>query len=443
MILNLLYALLAVAFLAVYAWSFYNLPILVAGIRSARKSKKRTGESSVVHGDLPSVSIVVPVKNEKKVIGRLLDALAGLDYPAGKKEIIVVEDGSSDGTLDFCRNYAVEHNVKLRVLHKPYSDGKPSALNHGIKQARGEIVAVFDADSVPAEDALLKVVSYFEDDSVSAVQGRTLSINSEENMLTKFISREEAVWCEGYLRGKDDLNLFVRLKGTCQFFRRQVLKRLNGFDEGALSEDMELSARLTEQGHRIRYASDVKSWQESPSGLKQLLKQHVRWYRGDMEVAFKYGRLMASPSRRTVDAELTLFGPFVLIMSLLSLFAGGFLVFAPSPFGFVLELLMRSASVFGLASMFLCGLALICYSKPQGLRNALWIPFIYFFWILQSFIASYALLLIVLRRPRMWVRTEKSGAVRVAGSDQRMFALSAKSVGTLRTEGKAIVDSAF
>jgi cellulose synthase/poly-beta-1,6-N-acetylglucosamine synthase-like glycosyltransferase len=80
---------------------------------------------------------------------------------------------------------------------------------------------------------------------------------------------------------------------------------------------MEMSARLTENNYKIRYASDVIAWQESPSNLKTLFKQPTRWFRGTMEVAFKYGRLMAKPSRKNFDAVTTLFGPFILIASLI------------------------------------------------------------------------------------------------------------------------------
>ena len=118
-----------------------------------------------------------------------------------------------------------------------------------------------------------------------------MTINADENMLTKFISYEEAVWCEAYLRGKDVLDLFVHLRGSCQFIRRNVLEKLGGFSEDALSEDMELSVRLTKENYRIKYAPDVYAWQESPSSLKQLFRQRVRWFRGTIEVALKYGKL--------------------------------------------------------------------------------------------------------------------------------------------------------
>ena len=148
------------------------------------------------------------------------------------------------------------------------------------------------------------------------MQGRIHSINSHENMLTQFLAYEDAVWCEAFLRGKDALGLFVHLRGCCQFVRRSILEDLGGFDEDTLAEDIEISARLTEQQYDIKYASDVRTWQESPSTLMGFLKQRARWYRGHMEVALKYGRLLKHLDRRNLDVELTLFLPFLAIASL-------------------------------------------------------------------------------------------------------------------------------
>jgi cellulose synthase/poly-beta-1,6-N-acetylglucosamine synthase-like glycosyltransferase len=199
--------------LAVCLWALYNVPILASGVKDFCKKRQKPRKKSVPEEHFPFFSIVVPVKNEERVIDRLLTSLSTLDYPLNKREIIIVEDGSTDKTNNICMNYSKEH-ANVKILHKPLSNGKPSALNFGLAHAKGDIVAIFDADNVPAHDALLAVVEYFEDPKVAAVQGRTASINPKENMLTQFISYEEAVWCEAYLRGKDVLNLFVHLKGS-------------------------------------------------------------------------------------------------------------------------------------------------------------------------------------------------------------------------------------
>ena len=412
MITDILGFVLVGVLLAVCIWALYNVPILASGVKDFCKKRQKHQKNTVPEELLPAFSIVVPVKNEERVIDRLLDSLSTLKYPQNKKEIIIVEDGSTDKTNDICMNYAKEH-ANVKILHKPLSNGKPSALNFGLAQAKGEIVAIFDADNVPANDALSAVVEYFEDPKVAAVQGRTASINPKENMLTQFISYEEAVWCEAYLRGKDVLNLFVHLKGSCQFIRREVLEQLQGFDEGVLSEDMEISARLIENDYKIRYASDVVAFQESPSNLKTLFKQRTRWFRGTMEVAFKYGRLMTKLNRINFDAETTLFAPFILIASLTPYLAA---FWAFSTF-WSLDVIWSLVLQFGILTtsltMLICGIALIYVSKPRKVQSLLWLPFVYCYWSFQAFIALYAMLLIVLRRPRVWSKTDKKG---VAGN---------------------------
>lgn len=390
----------------VTAWSLYNLPIIAAGVRALRTSKPE--QQSIRNENLPSVSIIIPVKNEEKVVNRLLTSLANIAYPSDKLEVVIVEDGSTDATLKICNKFAEDRSLNLKVVHRELCNGKPSALNFGIRHAKGDIIGIFDADNLPARDILLNVSKYFQEGKVAAVQGRTLSVNSEQNMLTKFISYEEAAWCEAYLRGKDILKLFVCLKGSCQFIRNDVLKTIGPFDEKYLAEDMELSARLTDHGYQIRYASDVRAWQESPSRLKQLLTQRTRWYRGWMEIALKYGRLMARPSRVSVDAEATLLGPFMMIASLAS-YLSALLVSVPS--NSLWQVVMQSSAITTTILVVMCGLALIWFSRPRRLRNLLWLPFVYGYWCLQAFIALYAACLILLHRPKKWMKTDKNGHI--------------------------------
>ena len=218
-------------------------------------------------------------------------------------------------------------------------------------------------------------------------------------------------WCEAYLRGKDVLGLFVHFRGCCQFIRRGVLEKLGGFDEAFLADDMEISARLTEAGHRIRYASDVRAWQESPATVGAFFKQRTRWFRGTMEVALKYGRLMVHVDKRKLDAEATLLGPFILIASLLSYVAASGIFFASFPFNIMWNTFVGISTIGTTVMILLCGFALIYLSKPKKIRNLLWLPFVFGYWCLQAFVALYAGFLIILRRPKKWQKTEKSGAI--------------------------------
>ncbi len=402
---------LIVVFGVVYLWIFYNVPIMAAGVKNALKNK-REGKNLTLseNKSFPSFSVIVPVKNEGKLVGRLFEAIQKINYPKEKIEIVVVEDGSSDDTFTICRLFADKHD-NVTVLQRPFSDGKPSALNYALKFVKNDIVAVFDADNVPAVDSFLNAAKYFNDQSVAALQGKTMCINSKENMLTQFISYEEAIWCEAYLRGKDTLGLFVHLKGSCQFIRRITLEKLSGFDENTLSEDMEISARITENGYGIRYGGDVCSWQESPSTIKSLFKQRTRWYRGTMEVAFKYGRFLTKHSIRNLDAELTLLTPFIIIASLFSYLVGSGAFFAEYPFNIIWTGFMNFSLLSNIALVFLGGITLIFISKPIRTTNLLWLPFVFAYWGIQAFIALYAASLILLRRPKKWSRTEKTGSI--------------------------------
>jgi cellulose synthase/poly-beta-1,6-N-acetylglucosamine synthase-like glycosyltransferase len=398
-------------FLSFYAGLFYNLPVLAAGVRDLRRSKRvRFKKDGVGEAVLRCCSVVVPVKNERTVVGRILEALSQLSYPVDRFEIVVVDDDSVDGTVEICRQFAASHK-NMKFLQRNISEGKASALNYGLAHSSGDIIAIFDADNVPAGDALSRAAEYFCDPKVAAVQGRIHSINSHENMLTQFLAYEDAVWCEAFLRGKDALGLFVHLRGCCQFVRRSILQDLGGFDEDTLAEDIEVSARLTEQRYAIKYAADVRTWQESPSTLTGFLKQRTRWYRGHMEVALKYGRLLKHLDRRNLDIELTLFLPFLAIASLFLFMFASWGVFTALPFDAVLDTLMIFSTFTTYTLVFLAGVALIYVSKPKRVKNVLWLPFVFGYWCLQSFVALYAGLLILFRRPRRWVKTEKSGAV--------------------------------
>ena len=410
--MNPLYLAAILVISLLYVWTLYNVPIVAAGVRHLRKTKSKKQRVSVCSKDkLPSISVIVPVKNEENVVGRLLKALLKTDYPEEKREIIVVEDGSVDQSAEICRSFEKEYPGQVKVICRSFSDGKPSALMETLKHVKGEIVGVFDADNVPESDALLRVAGYFGDSSVVAVQGRVCAINAEENMLTQLVAHEETVRYEGFMGGKEFLGLFVPLNGSCYFVRRAVLEDVGGWDTTALSEDMELAARLIHNGYKIKYASDVRSWQEYPSSLIGFFKQRARWFRGTMEVGFKYGKLLKNLNWLSLDAEVTMAGSFVFISCLVGYFVALLSLVVPLKPDFVSLFLANVTSLLTVVLLGLAGVAMIYTTKPRRLRNLLWIPFLYLYWIVQNFIAFYALMQILLRRPKTWLKTEKNGVI--------------------------------
>jgi cellulose synthase/poly-beta-1,6-N-acetylglucosamine synthase-like glycosyltransferase len=410
--MNPLYLAAIIVISLVYAWTLYNVPILVIGVSRLRKNKsKKQKFSACSRDDLPSISIIVPVKNEENVIGRLLNSLLKTDYPKEKREFIVVEDGSTDQTAKICKGFEKRHPDQVKVICQSNSDGKPSALIEALKHVKGEIVGVFDADNVPEADALLRVSNYFCDSSVVAVQGRVCAINAEENMLTQLVAHEETIRYEGFMGGKEALSLFVPLNGSCYFVRKTVLEDVGGWDATALSEDTELAARLIHNGHKIKYASDVRSWQEYPSSFFGFLKQRARWFRGTMEVGFKYGKLLKNLNRISFDAEITMGGSFIFISCLVGYFIALLSFVIPFKPDFVSLFLANATSLLTVVLLALAGVAMVYTTKPRRIRNVLWVPFLYLYWIVQNFIAFYALMQIILRRPKTWLKTEKNGVI--------------------------------
>ena len=395
----------------IYVWAFYTIPVLLLGIKNLFKQKGKTESFSSSFDCLPQISVIVPVKNEENVVGRFLSSILNTDYPENKREIIVVEDGSTDKTSDICRGYAEKYPEQVKVINRDFSDGKPSALVEALKHVNGEIVGVFDADNVVEKDALVKVAEHFRDSSVVAVQGKVSSINSEENMLTRLISHEENLRYEGFCRGKDVLGLFVPLMGSNYFINKGVLESVGGWNPSVLSEDMELSVRLIQNGKKVKYAPDVESWQEYPSSIVAFFKQRIRWWRGAMEVGLKYGRLMRNPNRLSLDAELTLVGSFAFISYMTGyLFAVLSLILSFNP-EFVTVFLANLCSIFTVVLLGLAGCVMFYTTKPRRFKNVLYVPLMYVYWVVLNFVASFALLQILFRRPKKWNKTEKNGVV--------------------------------
>jgi cellulose synthase/poly-beta-1,6-N-acetylglucosamine synthase-like glycosyltransferase len=395
------------------AWSLYNVPVVVAGVRSLWRSGQRRNRGRRAKGALPTVSVIVPAKNEARVVGRLLQALVDLNYPASKVEIIVVDDASRDGTGAICDGFAARY-PQVRVVHRTESSTKAAALNVGLQSARGDIIATFDADSVPEPDALVQAAAYFEEPAVAAVQGRICSINAGQNMLTRFLSYECALRFELYMRGKDALRLFVGLAGTCQFVRRSALAAVGGWNAGCLAEDTELSLRLAEQDGVVRYAPEARTWEESPFNARSLVAQRTRWFRGYIETGVRFGRLLRRPNLRRFDAEMMLFGTAVLLLQVVNYGVAAWALWSPAAFATVVPALLVSLIMVVLVGSL--GLALVGLARPMRVRNVLWLPFVYAYWGFQSFLVLYALGQVVLRRPQRWSKTVRSGVVSAGDS---------------------------
>lgn len=395
----------------ILTWIAYHIPIIIFGVR---KKKNCETANSAIKDDfkfLPKFSMIIPAKDEEAVIARCLESILKQEYPTEKIEILIVEGASEDNTKAICKQYCKRYPQMISLISQAASSGKPSALNEGLKHATGEIVAIFDADSVLERDTLKKAAIHFQDNSTVALQGRTFSINADESYLTKIVAKTEKGWMEALIQGRHRLGLFVPPTGSCQFFRKNTLLKHEGWREDALAEDMDLALRLAEKGHQIQCANDIRCWQESPCSLKSLITQRTRWYTGYLENLILYGRLLKNPSSRLIDAEMILLGPCIIflcgvsyliwLIKLLSSTQDAYISLVPCDLFIVL-------TAFALFSM---GTSLLFTDKPFKIKKLFWIPFIYSYWAMETLIAAWAFIQLILPKKKTWKKTEKHGIV--------------------------------
>lgn len=229
----------------------------------------------------PVVSVLIPARNEEKVVKNLLEDLKKQTYK--NWEAIVVAHNCTDQTYEIAASVKDE---RIKVFKFDGNYGKPVALNYGAKYVKGDIVVVFDADARIDNDFLEKLVPYFQ--KYDAVQAYIASSNSKMNILTALADLEWAIFTDSVERSASQLGLFTLLGGTGQAIKYSVLKDVGFWDESILVEDYDLSLKLIEKRYRIGYAPDVKVYDEKPYKWTLFFKQRARWLRGDFQVLKKY-----------------------------------------------------------------------------------------------------------------------------------------------------------
>ena len=256
--------------------------------------------------NLPRVSIIVPAYNEEKNIAKTIKHLLKLKYAKGKLEIIVVDDGSKDKTYEIAKKF---EKYGVKVYTKP-NGGKASAVNYGIKKAKGEFIATLDADSFPEPNALLKMLPYFEDEKVMAVTP-ALIVHKPKNIWEK-LQHAEYLWGAFLRKVFANINAIHVTPGPLSIYRKEFFEKHGLFDEGNLTEDNEIAMRIQKYNYKIENAIDVKVYTISPKSFKGLLKQRLRWYTGFLENSKKHKQLFNIFKYEFVS--------FILIMAYISVF---------------------------------------------------------------------------------------------------------------------------
>ncbi|WP_297477261.1 glycosyltransferase [Thermococcus sp.] len=214
-------------------------------------------------------------------MGDTLRAMAGLNYPKDKLEVLLLDDGSTDDTLERAAEVAREFPFIKVIEVKGGGKGKSYVLNYGLKLAKGEVIAVYDADNRPEPDALIRLVSMLSDET-PAVIGKVRTINWNRNVLTRFICMEYLYFQLAGQAGKSMFYKTAVLPGTNFVIKRELLEELGGWDEGVIAEDLELSFRILARGKRIAYNPLAVTWEQEPESWRVWFRQRARWAAGNV-----------------------------------------------------------------------------------------------------------------------------------------------------------------
>ena len=385
----------------------YATPIILLGVW--RYKKRGFGEDPGEDWDPPDVSVLVPVKNEEKVVGRLLNALVRLDYPKENLEVVVVEDESRDRTLEICKNYSAKYSW-IKVFHRDTSLGKGDALNFAFHQSTGEIIATFDADDVPEQQAVKKALRYFNSPETGAVHGFHRTLNLRESIVSRLAAYENFLYRLSN-DGKYALRLFVTFSGSNTFFRRTALERVGLWDPKSLVEDAELSVRFA-RAHIATRLAPVECWQEMPARVGTLFKQRIRWSGGNMLTGVKHWNAWRSMSiAKTLDMEALMMSPILAVLTFVAwIILGLGIVKVGLPFETLLPLFLVMVAV-NIVYVGTLVAAVVSSARSSILSHLGLLLATYPYAALVSLANLAAMVLILRRGARLWLKTEKTGYV--------------------------------
>jgi len=277
----------------------------------------------------PKVTVLVPAYNESSVIRSTITAALASDYP--KLEILVVDDGSIDGTNDIVRE-EVSREPRVVLITQP-NRGKPAALNHGLAAATGEVVVTIDADTSVNSDAVTKLVRHFAEPKVAAVAGNVKVMNRNK-WLTRWQALEYITSQNLEKRAFDLLNCIPVVPGAVGAWRTDLLRSYGGFSRDTVAEDTDLTLTLRRHGWKILYDEDAIGYTEVPETVEALIKQRFRWTFGTIQAVWKhrdtlgrkkYGSLgwVAIPNIFLFQILLPLVSPVIDTLFILSLLLWG------------------------------------------------------------------------------------------------------------------------
>lgn len=275
-----------IAILLIFMYALAQLNLLFNYLSSKKANKDCETFNFSNANEIPLVTIQLPVFNEMYVMERLLDNIALMDYPKDKLEIQVLDDSTDETVISTREHIEKLQETGLDIKHITRTDRsgfKAGALKEGLKIAKGEYIAIFDADFLPQYDWLHRTILYFKDPQIGVVQTRWGHINRNYSILTKI----QAFALDAHFTleqvGRSSKGHFINFNGTAGVWRKECIIDAGNWEGDTLTEDLDLSYRAQLKNWKFKYLEDVETPAELPVVISAARSQQFRWNKGGAE----------------------------------------------------------------------------------------------------------------------------------------------------------------
>jgi cellulose synthase/poly-beta-1,6-N-acetylglucosamine synthase-like glycosyltransferase len=282
----LIMALYSASLLLIFFYSLAQLNLLINYLTYKRKDQEAPKFNLMDPKEIPFVTIQLPIYNELYVVERLLDNIALLEYPNNKLEIQVLDDSTDESVLETAAKIAELQKMGLDIQHIRRENRvgfKAGALKEGLKTAKGDYIAIFDADFLPASDWLKRTIPYFKDPEIGVVQTRWGHLNRNYSLLTKI----QAFALDAHFTleqvGRNAKGHFINFNGTAGIWRKECILDAGNWEGDTLTEDLDLSYRAQLKNWKFKYLEDVETPAELPVVISAARSQQFRWNKGGAE----------------------------------------------------------------------------------------------------------------------------------------------------------------
>lgn len=276
----------SISLLLIFFYSLAQLNLLVNYLSQKQQNQTAPKFNLMDPMEIPIVTIQLPVYNEEYVMDRLLENIAKIEYPKSKLEIQVLDDSTDDTVINTEASIRKLQEAGLDIQHIRRTDRsgfKAGALKEGLTIAKGEFIAIFDADFLPAPDWLKKTVIYFKDEEIGVVQTRWGHLNRNYSTLTKI----QAFALDAHFTleqvGRNSKGHFINFNGTAGIWRKECILDAGNWEGDTLTEDLDLSYRAQLKNWKFKYLEDVETPAELPVVISAARSQQFRWNKGGAE----------------------------------------------------------------------------------------------------------------------------------------------------------------